>query len=145
MADKLTPEQRSELMRRVKREDTEPEMAVRRAAHAMGYRFRLHCAELTGRPDLVFPSRRTIVFVHGCFWHGHDCKRGTLPKSRTDYWKSKIERNRRRDADNVAALRESGWKVFVIWECETRNLEQLRWRIAELLDDSTSRNGTSPP
>lgn len=135
MADTLTREKRSELMRRVRRENTEPEMVVRRAAHALGFRFRLHPRDLPGKPDLVFPGRRKIVFVHGCFWHGHVCRRGALPKSRTDYWFARIERNRSRDAENQVALAALGWRVLVVWECETRDHDALRRLLSGFLAD----------
>lgn len=113
-----TPEARSAVMRAVKGRDTRPEMAVRRAAHALGYRFRLHRRELPGSPDLVFPSRKTAVFVHGCFWHGHDCPRGArAPKTNADYWRAKIARNVARDARVIAELEALGWRPAVIWEC----------------------------
>ncbi len=96
-------------------------MAVRRALHRMGYRFRLHRRDLPGRPDLVLPRHRTVIFVHGCFWHGHDaCCGNRTPKSYTDYWLPKLQRNRERDLENKAALKTLGWRVVVIWECETR-------------------------
>lgn len=117
---KETPEAlRSRTMRAVKSKDTEPEWIVRRFLHAAGYRYRLHAKELPGKPDLIFPSRRKVVFVHGCFWHGHDCARGTRkPKTNSDYWKEKIARNRERDKTHLLALRRGGWKVRTIWECE---------------------------
>jgi DNA mismatch endonuclease (patch repair protein) len=112
---------RSAQMARIKARDTKPEMIVRRALHAAGLRFRLHYRHLPGKPDIVLPSRRIAIFVHGCFWHRHsqpDCKLARLPKSRLDFWLPKLEGNRERDARNEAALREAGWDVRVIWECE---------------------------
>ena len=112
---------RSAQMALVKARDTKPEMVVRRALHAIGLRFRLHYRHLPGKPDIVLPSRRIVIFVHGCFWHRHpqpDCKLARLPKSRLDFWLPKLEGNRERDARNEAALREAGWDVRVIWECE---------------------------
>ncbi len=122
-------------MRAVKATGTGPEMRVRRAAHALGYRYRLHAKSLPGKPDLVFPSRRIALFVHGCFWHGHDCARGArVPATNTAYWLAKVARNKARDKSVVAALRKSGWRTAVIWECETRDAEQLARLIARKLD-----------
>ncbi len=133
MADRLSPEVRSELMRRVRRKDTEPEMLVRRLAHKMGFRYRLHRSDLPGKPDIVFPSLRTIIFVHGCFWHGHHCKRGSLPKSRLAYWEPKLERNKRRDAQNAVLLAAQGWSVHVVWQCETGDERFLRALLSRFL------------
>jgi DNA mismatch endonuclease (patch repair protein) len=108
-------------MRAIRSKDTVPEMVVRRLAHALGYRFRLHRPDLPGKPDIVFPGRRKVVFVHGCFWHGHDCRRGDVhPKTNPDYWRTKIERNKARDAVNLSALEDAGWQVITVWECETK-------------------------
>jgi DNA mismatch endonuclease (patch repair protein) len=116
-----TPEQRSAVMRAVKSRDTKPEMIVRRAAHALGYRFRLHRKDLPGSPDLVFPSRKKAIFVHGCFWHGHDCARGArMPKANADYWTAKIGRNVARDARVKGELASLGWETLTIWECELK-------------------------
>jgi DNA mismatch endonuclease (patch repair protein) len=116
--DVFTPEQRSAVMRRVKGRDTTPELAVRRILRAAGIGYRLGGAGLPGRPDLVMKSRRTAVFVHGCFWHGHDCPRGARrPKANAAYWAAKIERNTVRDAASAAALRDGGWRVVTVWEC----------------------------
>ncbi|HEX9734628.1 MAG TPA: very short patch repair endonuclease [Thermoanaerobaculia bacterium] len=104
-------------MSRVPSRDTGPEVVVRRALHRSGYRFRLHRADLPGSPDIVLPRFRTAVFVHGCFWHGHHCKRGTLPRSNASYWESKIRRNQERDRTAQQALREQGWRTRVIWTC----------------------------
>lgn len=108
-------------MRAVKSTNTKPEMRIRRMLHGEGYRYRLHRRDLPGTPDLTFASRRKIVFVHGCFWHGHDCKRGDRqPKTNADYWRRKIRRNRERDAEHLRALDSEGWAVHVVWECEIR-------------------------
>ncbi len=115
-----TPE-RSAIMRAVRSGDTSPELTVRRLLHARGYRYRLHRKDLPGKPDLVFPGRRRVIFIHGCFWHGHDCARGArVPKTNTDYWVEKVERNRARDARAGHLLAEQGWSVLVVWECELR-------------------------
>ncbi len=123
MTDKLTPERRSENMARIRSTDTKPEMAVRRFVHALGYRFRLHRADLPGKPDLVFPSRQKVIFVHGCFWHQHAdrrCKIARRPKSSGDYWNAKLDRNVARDARVKRALKKFGWKTMTIWECQVR-------------------------
>lgn len=121
MTTKRIEVDRSAIMRSVKSVDTKPEMAVRRLAHRMGYRFRLHCKSLPGTPDLVFPRLRKVVFVHGCFWHGHSCARGDrTPKNNRDYWVAKIARNRKRDRRSRALLRAQGWEVFIAWECRVK-------------------------
>ncbi|MEM9659860.1 MAG: very short patch repair endonuclease [Planctomycetota bacterium] len=125
-------------MRSVKSADTTPELIVRRLVHAMGGRFRLHVADLPGRPDLVFPGRRKVIFVHGCFWHRHACRSGrSTPASRAEYWKSKFERNVRRDRSNQRRLRRMGWGVMVVWECQTRPrvVAKLERRLAKFLED----------
>lgn len=134
MTDVFNPAQRSAVMRAVKSKDTAPERAVRRAAHALGLRFRLHRADLPGKPDLVFPARRVALFVHGCFWHGHDCPRGArMPQTNRAYWQAKIARNMARDSVSSAALKKLGWTPRKIWECETRDPAALSRRIARLL------------
>jgi DNA mismatch endonuclease (patch repair protein) len=131
---KETPEQRSRIMRAVKGADTAPEMAVRRMAHRMGYRFRLHRKDLPGKPDLVFPRLRKVVFVHGCFWHGHGCARGArAPKANAAYWRAKIGRNRVRDARNLLALKAEGWRAAVVWECELKDAARVKKRLAAFL------------
>lgn len=116
-------------MRAVKDRDTGPEMTVRRLLHGMGYRYRLHRKNLPGKPDLVFPARRKIIFVHGCFWHGHNCARGArMPKTNRAYWESKIARNRSRDTEHRKALELEGWRMLVVWECELKDQARLtRW------------------
>jgi DNA mismatch endonuclease, patch repair protein len=114
---------RSEIMRAVKSRDTKPEMIVRRLVHRLGYRYRLHRQDLPGKPDLTFPGRRKVVFMHGCFWHGHDCARGArVPKNNRDYWTAKIARNQARDANECERLRAMGWSVLTVWECEIKDL-----------------------
>ena len=126
MADVFDAATRSQVMRAVKSQGTGPELKVRRAAHALGLRFRLQRGDLPGTPDLVFPSRRVALFVHGCFWHGHDCPRGSrIPASNRDYWRAKIRRNVARDRDAQARLAALGWTPRVIWECETRSAAAL--------------------
>lgn len=136
MVDTLTPKERSERMSRVRGADTKPEMLVRRLVHGMGYRYRLHRRDLPGTPDLVFASRRKVIFVHGCFWHRHPdpgCPLARLPKSRLDFWKPKLEGNKERDVRNQARLEELGWYVMVVWECQLRDVEAPRARIEEFL------------
>lgn len=114
-------------MSRVRSKDTSPEMRVRRAAHALGLRFRLHRRDLPGKPDLVFPRHRAALFVHGCFWHRHPgCAKASMPKSRPDFWQAKFERNIERDRRVETELEALGWRVFVIWECETKSDERIR-------------------
>lgn len=121
---------RSDIMRAVKRAHTAPEIVVRQALHALGLRFRLHRRDLPGSPDIVLPKFRTVVFVHGCFWHRHpDCRYATTPKSRQEYWLPKFEANVERDARKEAQLRDLGWRVVVMWECETKSLEALQARL----------------
>src|SRR5271170_5733637 len=120
MPDVLTPAQRSFNMSRIRGRDTKPELLLRRGVHARGFRFRLHRGDLPGRPDLVFPARRAVIFVHGCFWHGHNCPMCRLPATRTDFWRTKIEKNRTRDRDAIKALATKGWRILVVWECALR-------------------------
>lgn len=130
-----TTEQRSHIMRRVRGKDTGPEMIVRRLVHQMGYRYRLHRNDLPGKPDLAFIGRRKVIFIHGCFWHGHDCKRGArVPQTNTDYWRQKIERNRTRDADIRSSLTMQGWSVLTIWDCETKDQHALTRNIVAFLE-----------
>ncbi len=130
------PEDRSRIMRAVKSRDTGPELIVRRLAHGMGYRYQLHRKDLPGKPDLVFPARRKVIFVHGCFWHQHHCPRGAKsPKSNRDYWVPKLLRNKQRDAEHEIGLREMDWSALVIWECETRDQDALRAGIRAFLEE----------
>ncbi|HEV2486158.1 MAG TPA: very short patch repair endonuclease [Terracidiphilus sp.] len=129
-----TPETRRHTMQAVKSKDTGPEMFVRRLLHAQGYRYRLHSKVLPGSPDLVFSSREKVIFVHGCFWHGHHCARGNrVPIHNREYWVKKIERNRKRDLHVARLLRQLGWKRKVIWECSLKNPERLRLVLDEFL------------
>lgn len=126
MTDVFTPEKRSAVMRRVKGRDTGPELTVRRLLWGAGYRYRLHRKDLPGRPDIAMAGRRAAVFVHGCFWHGHDCARGARrPKANADYWLAKIERKRARDARTTAELSALGWRSIIIWECELKDMPAL--------------------
>jgi DNA mismatch endonuclease (patch repair protein) len=125
---------RRALMARVKSRDSRPELAVRRGAHALGFRFRLHRRDLPGTPDLVFPRLNKVIFVHGCFWHRHPgCSRTTSPKTRAAYWEEKFQANIARDAARLAELRELGWEVLVVWECETFNRAALSERLRSFL------------
>lgn len=117
MADTLTPEQRRLNMSSIRSRDTAPELTVRRALHGRGFRFRLHRRDLPGRPDIVLPRYRTAVFVHGCFWHGHDCPLFKVPASRTEFWTAKVEANRRRDEASLLRLDQLGWRIACVWEC----------------------------
>jgi len=122
-------------MRAVKGKDTAPEMIVRRALHSMGYRYRLHRKDLPGKPDISFIGRRKVIFVHGCFWHGHGCARGNrIPKTNTDYWMKKVTRNRERDTQSCRELVGNGWRVLVIWECELRNKNELKEKLRTFLE-----------
>ena len=136
MADKLSPEGRSALMSRIRSKDTQPELVVRRMLHALGYRYVLHDKRLPGKPDLAFPARRKVVFVHGCFWHGHSCGRGFRPSSNADFWATKIDCNKARDRRNVRAIRAQGWRVLTVWECtaQPRKIEALRRRLVSFLE-----------
>jgi len=125
---------RSAIMRAVKSRDTSPERAVRKLLSTSGYCFRLHDKKLVGLPDIVFPGRKKAIFVHGCFWHGHNCKRGArIPKSNREYWTAKITRNRSRDTKNRKALKQSGWEVLTVWECETRKSSMLQKKLSRFL------------
>ena len=140
------PEDRSKVMRAVKGRDTGPEMTVRRLTHGMGYRYRLHLKSLPGKPDLAFPARRKVIFVHGCFWHQHHCSRGArTPKSSRNYWVPKLRRNKQRDAEHQIQLHKAGWRVLVIWECETKELDGLRAKIKRFLTGGAAMTQTPEP
>lgn len=135
--DTLSPEDRSQRMQRVRSRNTGPEMRVRRVAHALGFRYRLHAPDLPGRPDLVFRNRRKVIFVHGCFWHRHPgCPRTRVPKSpeRREFWREKFAQNVRRDARQQEELRAAGWEVLVLWECETEDPAHLERELLAFLD-----------
>lgn len=134
MPDTLTVAERSERMRRIRSIDTSPEIAVRKLLSGLGYHYRLHSRKLPGHPDIVFPGRLKVLFVHGCFWHRHkNCRLARLPKSRLDYWVPKLERNAKRDARNQRQLRKLGWAVLVIWECQLARPERLTARLSKFL------------
>ncbi|UJW86910.1 DNA mismatch endonuclease Vsr [Devosia sp. SL43] len=138
MADPLTPAERSARMSTIRSKNTGPELKVRRLVHRLGFRYRLHRADLPGKPDLVFAGRRKVIFVHGCYWHRHDdpdCKLARLPKSRLEFWLPKLEGNRARDRKNETALAEKGWDILVLWECQVANSSFLEARIRAFLND----------
>lgn len=135
MPDKLSEVQRSVNMRSIRSEDTAPELFVRSLVHSAGYRFRLHVTELPGKPDIVLPRLKKIIFVHGCFWHLHrGCNEGRIPASRRDYWRPKLSRNVERDRIHARALRRLGWRVLTVWECQLRRPDSLRERIIRFLE-----------
>ncbi|WP_116792455.1 very short patch repair endonuclease [Achromobacter dolens] len=125
MVDVLTPEQRQLNMSRIRGRDTKPEMLIRRGLHACGFRYRLQDRKLPGRPDLIFPRYRAVIFVHGCFWHGHDCPLFKLPETRRDFWAAKVSSNRTRDKRVEKTLLDHGWRVATIWECSLRGINKL--------------------
>lgn len=134
MPDVHTPEQRSRNMAAIKGADTKPEVRVRSVLHSLGYRFRLHRKDLPGKPDIVLPKYRTVLFVHGCFWHSHDCRWGSVvPRTRQEFWADKRLGTTQRDTRNVNALEAAGWRVVVIWECQSRSIEALRERLVQNL------------
>lgn len=142
MPERLTPERRSALMSRVRTHDTGPELVVRRLLHSMGYRYRLHRKDLPGKPDIVLQRYRTVIFVHGCFWHGHEgCPRATRPATNIEFWTRKLDANLARDARDCTDLERLGWNVVVIWECETHDIGELKCRLQGIL---TSEAHTIP-
>lgn len=129
--DNLDPLRRSENMRRIRSKDTKPELVVRKLVRSLGFTgYRIHRKDIPGKPDLAWIGRKLAIYVHGCFWHGHDCKEGIRkPKSRVDYWLSKIERNRQRDHEQHASLKSQGWRVLVVWDCELKNGDAIGARV----------------
>lgn len=135
MADKFTLEGRSRIMAKVKSQNTKPEKQVRSLLHKMGYRFRLHRKDLPGKPDIVLPKFHTVIFVHGCFWHGHvGCRRSARPTSNTGFWNAKLDCNLERDSKVIEKIHSLGWKTLVIWECETRDINMLWNRLEYFFD-----------
>lgn len=124
---------RSENMRAIRGKDTQPELIVRSLVHRLGYRFRLHRSDLPGKPDLVFPQKKKVIFVHGCFWHLHRCKNGLTPQTNREFWRRKLERNEARDAENLEAITRLNWKALVIWQCQLKDQSKLRTKIARFL------------
>ena len=136
--DKLSPERRSANMARIRSQNTSPEVSLRKVIHGLGYRFRLHRNDLPGKPDLVFPSRKKVIFVHGCFWHQHtECREGRVPGSRPEYWGPKLRRNQERDALAQTSLKKQGWRYLVVWECELKDITAVLKRVKRFL-------GTAP-
>jgi DNA mismatch endonuclease, patch repair protein len=135
--DNLTPARRSELMRRVRSKNTKPELEVRRILSRLGIRYGLHKRGLPGTPDIVLSTRRIAIFVHGCFWHRHNksCRLTSNPKSRSEFWREKFDRNRARDTSNQARLKRLGWRIVVVWQCQTSNQDSLERRLKKLLVD----------
>ena len=132
--DVFSAEKRSEVMRAVKGANTKPELKLRKALFARGFRYRLHARDLPGKPDLVFPRYRSVIFINGCFWHGHDCARGArVPKSNRDYWLAKIARNKARDEDIVKALAALGWRAYIVWECSLQKVDDAADKAARWL------------
>lgn len=142
--DSIGPEKRSWVMAQVRGRDTKPEKAVRSLLHRMGFRFRLHRPDFPGKPDIVLPRYRAVIFVHGCFWHRHPgCRRASMPANNAEYWKRKFERNVTRDAANKASLEAQGWRVLTIWECELRDIPALALRLESFLT-KTDRHDSIP-
>lgn len=143
MTDSLTPEARSQNLARISSVNTRPEIALRRALLALGLRYRIAPSQIQGRPDIAFPGRRAVVFVHGCFWHRHTCSNASLPKTNTEFWQTKLEDNRSRDERTMATLRNEGWRVCVVWECSVRsgkvaNAGRIARNIKHWLDSTAS-------
>lgn len=135
MTDHVAKEKRSQIMASVRSRNTGPELTVRSALHRLGYRFRLHRRDLPGSPDIVFPSKRKVIFVHGCYWHGHGCRWSKLPKTNVEFWRDKIGRNQQRDLSNIRSLTELGWSSHTIWQCELRlDLDLSLAQTVEFLD-----------
>ncbi|MFH1139876.1 MAG: very short patch repair endonuclease [Pseudomonadota bacterium] len=144
MADHVDPLSRSRMMARVKGKDTKPEKVVRSILHRMGYRFRLHRKDLPGKPDIVLPRHKKIIFVHGCFWHGHEgCSRARRPSTNESFWNTKLNRNQKRDLDNQEILRRSGWKILILWECQIKDIENTVIILERFLNGDVEAN-TSP-
>ena len=141
MSEKLNPEQRSRNMAAVKNKNTAPEIIVRKTLHRLGYRFRLHRRDLPGNPDIVLPKYRAVIFVHGCFWHGHPgCSRASRPQTTAEFWNTKLDKNLRRDQEVQARLHALGWRVLVIWQCRTKDREQLEQQINHFLQSTPRIN-----
>ncbi|HEF5875824.1 MULTISPECIES: very short patch repair endonuclease [Burkholderia] len=135
MVDVVDSATRSRMMSGIRGRNTKPEILLRSALHRRGYRFRLHVRDLPGKPDIVFPGRRAVVFVHGCFWHGHDCPLFKWPQTRPEFWEQKILRNRQNDEKAVAALQAGGWRVGIVWECSLRGADKKIETVAQVVSD----------
>lgn len=125
MADTFSAKKRSEIMSRIGSKNTKPEITIRKALHARGFRYRIHDTRLPGKPDIVFPKRKAVIFINGCFWHGHNCHLFKWPATRPDFWKQKIKRNQSKDAQTLTILKEKGWRVLVVWECAVKGKKKL--------------------
>lgn len=134
MTDRISAEARSRLMSKVKNRNTTPELTVRRALHRMGYRFRLHRKDLPGHPDIILPKHKKVIFVHGCFWHGHNCPRGKRPATNQEFWNKKIDRNIERDIQAQAALAAIGWDILVLWDCQVKKAALLQTILSEFMN-----------
>jgi DNA mismatch endonuclease (patch repair protein) len=143
MGDVFSKEKRSEVMSKIRSKNTRPEIALRKALHGLGMRYRLHAKDLPGSPDVVLPRYRAVIQVRGCFWHGHHCTDGHIPASRREYWEPKLVRNKRRDIRNDKALRRHGWSVIVVWECQLRNRKALGTQIRRILLICKANLGTT--
>lgn len=141
MTDIISPEQRSRLMSKIKGTDTKPELIIRKGLHAMGYRYSLHRKDLPGKPDIVLRRHNAVIFVHGCFWHGHDCHLFRHPGTNTEWWDKKLKGNRERDLTNIADLRNAGWRVLIVWECSMRG--KTRLDITQMFDEIVDWIGSS--
>jgi DNA mismatch endonuclease (patch repair protein) len=139
MVDRVSKATRSTIMASVSTHDTGPEIILRKALHALGFRYRTNYAALPGKPDIVFPKLRKVIFVHGCFWHGHACRWGRLPKSRLHYWAPKIAANHARDVRVLRLIKGEGWKALVVWQCQIRNLDKALPRVLKFLGDFSPR------
>ncbi|MHB8137988.1 MAG: very short patch repair endonuclease [Smithellaceae bacterium] len=141
MTDTLSPEERSKRMSLIRGKGSAPEMKLRCLVHKMGFRYRLHIKELPGKPDLVFPSRHAVIFMHGCFWHRHEkCKLSRLPKSKLGFWKTKLEENIKRDVRNQRQLISLGWRILIVWECEITDTERVSAIVREFLREQEGKN-----
>lgn len=129
-------------MRKVRQKDTGPEVSIRKLLFRLGYRYRVNVKNLPGKPDIAFTKRKKVIFVHGCFWHGHGCQKGRLPKSRLDYWKPKIRANRQRDKANLQALKELGWDTLVVWQCELSELDAVKQHLLNFLGPPKANSRT---
>jgi DNA mismatch endonuclease, patch repair protein len=138
--DTVSPEQRSENMRAIRGKNKQPEILIRRLVFSAGYRYRLHGKELPGSPDLVFKSRRNVIFVHDCFWHNHHCMAGRVPKTRPEYWAARFKKNRARDARNLRKLRRMGWSVLTVWECQLWDSSKVTIKLRDFLGVRTKPN-----
>lgn len=138
MSDIFSQTKRSDIMSKISSKDTKPEILVRKFLFSKGFRYRINVKTLPGKPDIVLPKYKTIIFVNGCFWHGHNCKKGKLPSSNTDFWKEKISNNKSRDAKNSDLLVKLGWKVIIIWQCEINNISNRKIRFECLLEELKS-------